>query len=221
MKFKNGTLWIDDLYMGCPYLIRWAKYTKDEKWITDAAKHIINMASRVQDKDGLWFHAYFENEQRHNGHKWGRANGWAMVATAEVLSAMKDDHPERAKLLEILKRHIDGAKAVQPASGVWRQILNREDLWEESSVTSMFAYSIARAVNRGWIEAANLEVARKAFAGVCANYITPTGVVKGTCEGTSIGIDYEYYAMRKRPDDDHHAPGVVLLAGSELLAAKK
>jgi rhamnogalacturonyl hydrolase YesR len=144
-----------------------------------------------------------------------------MVASVEVLSALPDNHPERAKLLDILKRHIDGVKAVQPESGVWHQILNNEKLWEETSCTAMFAYSIARAVNRGWINASYLPVARKAFEGLCAQYITPTGVVKGTCEGTNIGIDYEYYAMRPRPDDDHHAPGVVLLAGSELLAAKK
>lgn len=216
-----GTLWIDDLYMGCPYLVRWAKYTGDAQHLQDAARNVINMAARLQDKDGLWYHAYFETEKKRSPWKWGRANGWAMVATVEILSALPENHPSRAALLDILKRHIEGVKACQPDSGVWRQVLDQKDLWEESSCTAMFAYSIARAVNRGWIDASNMHVARKAFAGLCAGYITPEGSVNGTCEGTNIGLDVEYYANRRRPDNDLHGRGVVLLAGTEILNPMK
>jgi hypothetical protein len=43
----------------------------------------------------------------------------------------------------------------------------------------------------------------------------------GTCKGTSIGRDLEYYAKRPRPDDDWHGPGAGLLAGAEILRAAK
>jgi rhamnogalacturonyl hydrolase YesR len=218
---EPGTLWIDDLYMGCPYLIRWAKFSGDDKYLHDAANNVINMAARMQDTDGVWFHAYFEHAKKHNPWKWGRANGWAMVATAEILSALPENHPDREKLLDVFRRHVAGVKALQPASGVWHQVLNRQDLWEETSCTAMFAYSIARGVNRGWLPASDMDVARKAFAGICANYITPQGVVKGTCEGTGIGLDLEFYMNRRRPDDDLHGRGVVLLAGTEILNPSK
>jgi rhamnogalacturonyl hydrolase YesR len=65
-----------------------------------------------------------------------------------------------------------------------------------------------------------LAVARKAFAGV-AKQVTPDGVVKGTCEGTSIARDLDYYIKRQQPDDDPHGRGPVLLAGAELLLAGK
>ena len=73
-----------------------------------------------------------------------------------------------------------------------------------------------------WFRAASRRrrVARKAFAAMCANYITPEGVVKGTCQGTNIGFKIEYYADRKRPDDDLHGRGVVLLACTEILNPK-
>jgi rhamnogalacturonyl hydrolase YesR len=83
----------------------------------------------------------------------------------------------------------------------------------------MFAYSIARAVNRGWIEPAHLAVARQAFGGI-AQQVTPEGVVKGTCAGTNIGLELDYYVKRERPDDDLHGRGVVLLAGTEILLNK-
>ncbi|HYD84105.1 MAG TPA: glycoside hydrolase family 88 protein [Opitutus sp.] len=214
----RGTLWIDDLYMACPFLVRWGQSTGDDRHLRDAARNVINMAARMQDRDGVWFHAYFENAAKASPWKWGRANGWAMVATVEILSAMPDEHPDRPALLEILRKHIDGLKPLQAESGLWRQVLDRSELWEETSCTAMFSYCIARAVNRGWIDRSYLELARRGFAGVAGN-VTPEGVVKGTCQGTNIGLDLDYYVNRLRPDDDLHGPGVVLLAGTEILAA--
>jgi rhamnogalacturonyl hydrolase YesR len=130
------------------------------------------------------------------------------------------DHPDRAKLLEILRRQVNGIKPLQTGSGMWRQALDKPESWEETSCTAMFAYSIARAVNRGWIEPANLSVARKAFQGIC-RHVTPGGAVNGTCQGTNIGKDLEYYMKRERPDDDLHGRGPVMLAGAELLMAMR
>src|SRR5262249_31931094 len=93
-------------------------------------------------------------------------------------------------------------------------------LWEETSCTAMFAYSIARAVNRGWIDATNMDFARKAFVAL-ASRVKTNGVVTGTCEGTNIGTTLGYYAGRTQPDDDWHGPGPVMLAGVEILQNPK
>jgi len=216
----GGTFWIDDLYMSCPFLVRWYKYTGDRKYLDDAARQILNMAQRLQDTDGVWWHGYYEKDKQHSPIKWGRGNGWAMVATVEVLSAMPEDHPDRAKLLDTLRRHIEGVKQLQAPSGMWRQVLDHPELWEETSCTAMFTYSIARAVNRGWIDRSNMGVARKGFQGICER-VAPEGVVKGTCEGTGIGKDLDYYIKRARPDDDMHGRGPVMLAGAEILLAER
>jgi len=216
----GGTLWPDDLYMGGVFLARWGEYTGDQKYIDDAASQIIHQAAVETDTDGLWYHGYFVNEKKHAPFKWGRGNSWATVALVETLSVMPANDPLRPKLIKILSDQIQGLKKVQAPDGMWRQILDRPELWEETSCTAMFAYGIARAVNRGWIDAANLEVARRAFAGIAKN-VTADGVVKGTCQGTSISLDLDYYVKRQRPDDDLHGRGVVLLAGTEILLAGK
>ncbi|WP_161554933.1 glycoside hydrolase family 88/105 protein [Ereboglobus luteus] len=218
-QWPEGTVWIDDLYMGGAFLVRWAQYTGDYKHLSDAARQVISMAARTQDADGVWFHAYSEPLKHRSPVKWGRANGWAMVSAVEVLSAMPDDHPLRPQMLDILRRHIEGIKALQAPTGMWRQVLDDPSLWEETSCTAMFAYCIARAANRGWIPWQNIDHARKAFAAICAGYITPDGRVNGTCRGTNIGQDAAYYANRPRPDDELHGRGVVLLAGAEVLAS--
>lgn len=216
--WKPGTIWMDDLYMACPFLVRWSKYTGKPAALHDAARQILHMAALLQDKDGVWYHAYFVNERRRSPFKWGRANGWGVVAEVEVLSALPEHDPLRAPLLAVMRRHLEGLKPLQAPDGLWRQVLDHPELWEETSCTAMFAYGYARAANRGWIDPSNLEVARKAFAGLQTR-VTPEGVVNGTCEGTNIGIDISYYVNRQRPVDDLHGRGVVLLAGSELLAA--
>ena len=220
-KVMNGTLWPDDLYMGGVFLVRWGIYNHDQKFIDDAANNIIHQYAFEGDTDGLWFHGYFESEKTHAPFKWGRGNGWVMVTLVETLSAMSADDPLRPALIIILKNQIEGLKKVQAPDGMWRQVLDKPELWEETSCTAMFAYGIARAVNRGWIDPLNMAVARKAFAGIARN-VTADGVVKGTCEGTNIGRDLDYYINRTQPDDDLHGRGPVLLAGTEiLLGAKK
>lgn len=216
----GGTVWPDDLYMGGVFLVQDGIYSHDPKLNDDAAEQVIHQAALEQDGDGLWFHGYFVAEKRHAPFKWGRGNGWATVTMVEILSAMPTDDPLRPKLMEILRKQIAGLERVQAPDGMWRQVLDQPDLWEETSCTAMFAYGIACAVNHGWIEPGNMAVARKAFAAVAKN-VGADGAVHGTCEGTSIGLDLSYYAQRKRPDDDPHGCGPVMLAGIEILSADK
>jgi unsaturated rhamnogalacturonyl hydrolase len=219
-KIMDGTLWPDDLYMGGVFLVRYGLYTSDQKYIDDAASQIIHQAALEEDSDGLWFHGYFQAEKKHAPFKWGRGNGWVTVTLVETLSALPENDPQRTALIDILRQQIDGLKKVQASDGLWRQVLDKPELWEETSCTAMFAYGIARAVNRGWIDASYMEMARHAFAGIAQN-VTAEGVVKGTCQGTNIGKDLDYYINRPRPDDDLHGRGVTLLAGTEILLAGK
>lgn len=212
---REETIWADDLYMSCPFLVRYGEYSKDESYLNDAIKQTLNMASYLQDEDGVWFHGYAVKDKKDTGFKWGRANGWAMVSTAEVLSATPKDHPQYEDVLSVLKKHIEGIKKLQAPSGLWRQVLDNPDLWEETSCTAMFTYVISRAVNKGWIDESNLEVARKALTGLNQR-ITEEGAIIGVCQGTAIGYDLQFYINRKQPFDDNHGHGAVLLALTEF-----
>ena len=217
---RDNTVWPDDLYMGGVFLVRYGLYTHDVRHIDDAARNIINQAVREQDTDGLWFHGYFEAKKMHAPFKWARGNGWVTVSLAETLSAMPENDALRPQLIAILRKQVDGLKPIQAPSGLWRQVLDKPELWEETSSTAMFAYGIARAVHRGWLPASDMAMARHAFAGVAQN-VTADGVIKNTCAGTGIGMTLDFYINRPHPDDDPHGWGPVLLAGTELLLDKK
>jgi rhamnogalacturonyl hydrolase YesR len=216
---REGTVWPDDLYMGGVFLVRYGLYTHDNRYIDDAARNIIGQAKLEQDSDGIWFHGWFNATKTHAPFKWARGNGWVTVALVETLSAMPDNDPLRPQLIAILKKQVDGLKPLQAPSGMWRQVLDKPELWEETSSTAMFAYGIARAVDRGWLPKSDMAMARHAFAGVAKN-VTPDGKVQNTCAGTSIGTTLEFYINRPHPEDEPHGRGPVLLAGTELLLVK-
>ena len=192
----------------------------DQKYIDDAVENIIHQAALEQDHDGLWFHGYFVKQKTHAPFKWGRGSGWAMIAMIERLSAMPGNDPRRAELLNILHRQISGLKKVQAPDGMWRQVLDHPETWEETSCTAMFAFGIARAVNRGWIDPSNMIIARRAFAGV-ARHVDAEGAVDGTCEGTGIGTTLKFYLTRRQPPNDPHGRGPVMLAGTGILIANR
>ncbi len=212
------SLWADDLYMSCPFLIRWAEYKDDPKFLDDAALQIINFASYLQDDDGVWWHAYLVDEDRPAKYKWGRANGWVMLATTEVLSAMPEDHPQREKVMTIFRKHIEGLKNYQSEEGLWHQIIDHPELnWGvETSCSAMFTYAISRAINRGWIDQSNLEVVRNAVQGLNMK-VEADGTILGICRSASIGSDLKYYEDRPTRPDDQHGPGAMLMALSEYL----
>lgn len=216
---RQETIWADDLYMSCPFLIRYAKYSGNNAYLNDAVKQILNMALYLQDEDGVWFHGYTVADKKVTGYKWGRANGWAIVTTTEVLSHMPEDHPQYQDVFNVLIRHINGIIPLQASSGLWRQVLDHPELWEETSCTAMFTYVISRAVRMGWIDAENMKVADKAIQGLNQK-ITKDGAILDVCQGTSIGYSLDFYKNRRHPFDDHHGQGPVLLALTEYALAK-
>jgi rhamnogalacturonyl hydrolase YesR len=80
----------------------------------------------------------------------------------------------------------------------------------------MFTFAFARAVNRGWLDAAAYGPVAQAGWNGLSTRVTDDGKVQGVCVGTSYADDYTYYYYRPSTDDIH-GYGPVLLAGSEML----
>ena len=210
------TLWVDDIYMSCPFLTRWYEYSGDESYINDAAQQIVNYAGYQQDDDGLFFHAYYFNSNKRAAFKWGRANGWVITGTVETLAAMPQNHPKRYEVLSIFKKQAAALKKNQAPSGMWRQIVNREDFWEETTCTGLFAYSLAKGAKHGLLDKEYLEIAKKGAAALNTKIDEKGGLID-VCTGTGLGENIEFYRDRPRPYDESHGPGPVLLALSEVL----
>jgi rhamnogalacturonyl hydrolase YesR len=216
------SLWLDDAYMSVPLLAQQGKLTGDRRYFDDAAKQIKQFYAHLFiPSKGLFTHAgNMANAENHPEYCWGRANGWFMVATVELLDLLPEDHSDRPELIKILRAHAKGVASQQAGNGMWHQMLDRPDSYIETSCTAMFAYSMAKAANRGWLDASQYApVAIAAWNGL-TTHISPDGKLDGVCIGTNYADDFVYYYNRPATDDVH-GYGPVLLAGSEIVKLLK
>ncbi len=213
------TLWLDDLYMSVPSLAQMGALTGERRYFDDAVRQILQFSGRmfVADK-GLYMHSWVEGMDPHPAFHWGRANGWAVVAMVELLDVLPADHPGRAAVLAQLRAHVAGLAKVQSGVGLWHQLLDRPDSYLETSASAMYAYAMARAINRGWIDRrVYAPVALLAWNGVTTK-VSAAGEVEDVCVGTGVGFDAAFYYFRPRHVRAAHGYGPVLLAGAEIIA---
>lgn len=215
--FPN-TLWLDDLFMSVPALAQMGKLTGDPAYFADATKQVKHFSERMFDKEkGLFKHGWVKDMEPHPNFYWGRANGWAIMSMVELLDVLPANYPERANLLCQLKAHIRGLAAYQAGSGFWHQLLDKNDSFLETSCTAIFTYSIAKAINRGWIDPkAYGPMVLLAWSAV-ASKVNVDGQVDGTCVGTGMGFDPAFYYFRPVNVYAAHSYGPVLLAGAEMI----
>lgn len=211
------SLWADDLYMSVPFLARMGELTGDRRYFDDAARQVIQFSDRLMSPtSGLFDHAWFENAGHDPKFYWGRADGWMVMAMAELLSVIPENHPLRTRVLEIYQRAVQGVTAMQTGTGMWRQLLDKPDSYEETSATAMFTYAIARGVNRGWLSPVYAPVAQAGWQAL-SKRIHENGEIEGICVGTTAAYDAVYYYNRPTDLGAMQGYGPALLAGAEMI----
>lgn len=221
---RNGprkmTLWADDLYMSVPYLARMGKFTGDNKYFDFAIQQVEAFNKYIYDPTtGLYFHTFYNDVNTNGVAHWGRCNGWVALAQAELLNYLPASHPKRKELIQMLERQIIGFSRYQDINGLWHQLLDKPDSYAESSVTAMFVYTVAKAVNEGWISKRFISIAQNGWEAL-AKRVTADGQVEDICIGTSVEEDIRYYYTRPRETNDTHGLGAFLMAGTEMVRAK-
>ena len=77
-----------------------------------------------------------------------------------------------------------GLLKYQTPDGMWRQLIDRQESWEESSSTGMFTFALISGVKNGWLDAATYgPAARKAWIAL-TGFIDQNSDITSVCEGT-------------------------------------
>lgn len=203
--------WIDDMYMVGMLQIQAYRATKEIKYANRAALQLTAYLKKLQQPNGLFFHG-----PRFHYH-WGRGNGWVASSLAEVLMSLPADHPMRSELMAGYKKMMKALLKYQADNGMWRQLIDYEYSWAESSCTAMFAYAMAVGVDHGWLDKKDYEPAvEKAWKALCA-HVDRKGNVREICVGTGQEDDIEFYLKRPRTLGDFHGQAPVLWLISEML----
>jgi unsaturated rhamnogalacturonyl hydrolase len=217
----HKTVWLDDLYMSVSFLSKMGSYSQNSKYFDFAAKQVILFSNLLYDSvTGLYFHCYYDYLKESCVAHWGRANGWSIYAQAYLLDVLPENHPLREQLLQVFRRQILGFSRYQSQSGLWHQLLDKNDSYLETSCSAMFAYAVAKGVNRGWIDKEFGSIALRAWEGICKQ-VSEKGEVSGICMGTGISHDLAFYYTRPAPLNDAHGLGAIIQAGLEVIKMKK
>ena len=231
-------MWLDGLYMGAPF---YAEYVKlyggpDSAW-EDIAKQFRLVAAHTYDPaTRLYYHGWDESKEQDWANKvtgtssnfWGRAIGWYGMGLVDVLDFFPTNHPGRQEIIGLLQKLCAGiVKYQDPETGLWYQVMDqggRKGNYLEATASTMFIYTMAKGMNRGYL-ARNFEaVTLKGYRGILSRLIKndeQNRISLTQCcsvAGLGYGRDgsYEYYLKEPIVDDDLKGVGPFILGGLEV-----
>jgi unsaturated rhamnogalacturonyl hydrolase len=208
---RETRYWIDDMFMITILQVQAYRATGDSKYIDRAAREMTAYLNKLQQPNGLFYHApdapFF----------WGRGNGWVAAGMAELLRSLPATHPQRARIMAGYLAMMKSLLALQGPDGMWRQLLDHPEAWPESSSTGMFTFAMITGVKSGWLDRKTYgRAARKGWLALVAN-LDANGDIKNVCEGTGRKNDLNYYLQRARNTGDLHGQAPVLWCATALL----
>ena len=213
-----NTLWLDDLFMGVPTIALMGKYTGKSTYYDDAANQVLQFSRRMFNPAlGIYMHGYVEGLRDHPEMHWARANGWAVMSMVEILEVLPKHHKHYNAVLAQLRAHIKGLASYQTRDGFWRQLIDRPDTYQETSATAIYTYAIARAVNRGYVDAQMYGPMVNLAWNAVASKVAANGQIEGICVGTGMAFDPAFYSYRPTSVKAAHGYGPALLAGAEII----
>ena len=171
--------WIDDMFMITALQSQAYIVTKDEKYINRAAMETVAYLDKLQNENGLFYHA------PDVPFYWGRGDGWMAVGMADLLKVLPKDHPNRKRIMEGYMKMMNSLLKYQDNNGMWHQLIDDPNAWPETSSTGMFTYAFIVGVKNGWLNKKTFgPAARKAWVQL-VTYLDENNAIKDVCEGTN------------------------------------
>ncbi|MDT8859785.1 glycoside hydrolase family 105 protein [Alkalihalobacillus sp. MEB130] len=225
-------MWLDGLYMAGPFTLQFGQQFNEPELVDLVLYQEELMRKNTRDKKtGLYFHGWDESGQtpwhvpgsNTAPEIWGRSLGWYGLAVVDIIGMLPDNHPKKEELIGVIQNLVENLVRYQDEeTGLWYQIIDKghlEDNWLESSCSSLFVYTIAKAVNQGYIDDKYFEYAKKGYEGIIHHSIQVDDddqvTLTGICIGTSIGV-YDYYVSRETSENDLHGVGAFILASMQM-----
>src|SRR5678815_2242814 len=184
---SEARYWIDDMYMITAIQTQAYRATGDKNYLERAAKTMVAYLDRLQQHNGLFYHA--PDAQFY----WSRGNGWQAAGMTELLLSLPKDHPLRPRIVKGYNLMMESLLRYQSEDGLWRQLIDHPESWAETSGTGMFAFAFVTGVKKGWLPKKTYgSAARKAWLGL-AKHIDANANVTDVCIGTNKGFSVQYY----------------------------
>src|SRR5581483_2636063 len=203
--------WVDDMYMETILQVQAFRATGDQKYLDHAAVEMVAYLDKLQQPNGLFYHApdvpFF----------WGRGDGWFAAGMAEMLRSLPQNHPQRARILDSYRRMMKTLVKYQGADGMWRQLIDHPESFPETSSTGMFTFALITGVKNSWLDEETYGAAARKGWLALVGYVDQNANVTNGCVGTGKKNDLNFYLPRPRHTGDMHGQAPVLWCASALL----
>ncbi len=178
-------MWLDGIYMASPFMAAYGATFNHPEWQAEALQQVITCWRHTYDpQTGLLHHAWDESASQrwsdaegHSPNFWGRSVGWYLMAMVDILDYIPEGFQSTLNLGKKDTIQINGRDSLihyintlvkalpqYQRGGMWYQVLDqpdREGNWPEASVCTQFLYGIAKAINKGYIPAADAPTYKK------------------------------------------------------------
>lgn len=216
----HGQMWIDGIFMGQMFLLRYGRSIGDTDNAYDEAVRQIVVYSKIGEKgnSGLYVHGVYESghgdreckwataENRQSSDVWGEGLGWYALVIIEALETIPQTHKGYNNVKNIYFRLVEALKQKQdPKTGGWFQVVDKTDRhnnWIETSGTAMFTYTIAQGINLGLLDEKEYgQVVKDGYKSIVNHAkINEKGLVDvyEACDGVGVQTNYEKYINYKK-----------------------
>ena len=159
-KLYPQQMWLDGIYMACPFMAEFAQTFGETEWADMAVKQMTLIFEKTRLPDGLHAHAWDSAKAQKwadpqtglSPHVWGRAMGWFVMAHADVLSVLPKTHPDYETIAAQMKSLLDAVMAARGEDLLWHQVMDmpvNEENYAESSCSAMFIYGLCKGAELG------------------------------------------------------------------------
>ena len=225
-KRRDDSMWIDDMYMSVPFLVRYAEAFRDSDALQEAAgqlllykKYFYLKPGVLNGKGHILSHMYKLEFDHANLIPWSRGNGWVVFSLSELLVRKNPEIPMREELVSYFQELCEGYLELQDEDGLWHQILDEKDSYQETSAAAMFICAMSRGIRYRLLPEERLgyfiQSVFRAWDGLTQKAIDRMGNLYGVCQGSGWSYEREYYRTLSWNFNDTHGTGIVMLAGVE------
>ncbi len=200
-EYASG--WSDDFFLGTIAAVR----AGDPEGLAAAVRLVTTTAGRLQQPNGLFHH------DAGAPTAWGRGNGFGALGLAELLTVLPAEHPERAAVLAIHRRHLAGMRDQQAPDGMWRQIVDVPGSYRETSVTAMTLTAMARGIRLGWLDDSYRPTVDRAWRALLA-HVAADGTLVDVCFSTGAGPTRRHYLDRPAVNGADDRGGAMVLGAA-------
>ena len=234
-KIYPHQVWLDGLYMACPFLAEYGKVFNEPELFDEVTLQILDAHKYLYDsKTGLYYHGWDESREQRWANKetglspnfWSRSIGWYMMAIVDVLDYLPKDHPKRPEIIKILQNvSVAVEKCRDPKTGMWYQVTDmgyRKGNYVESSGSAMFIYTWVKGAQKGYLDKSYLQKGKKAYGQFVKRFLKKEadGTISITdgCSVAGLGGEkvyrdgsFEYYILEPIRDNDPKAVGPFIM----------